>query len=86
MWQNESNRSKNSRSGAIGTISPNYASLVIREPLSLHLLLAIDLECPSLEGDFSLSRVLNASLSSFVCLSRARLPLLRLACILTKCA
>lgn len=63
----------NSRSGCIETISPNSASLTIIKALSLRLLSAIDLESPSLYGDFSLSPVLNAlnalCLSYFLCLS-----------------
>lgn len=42
----------NSRSGCIGTISPNSASLTATKALSLHLLPPIDLESPSLYGDF----------------------------------
>lgn len=67
----------NSRSGYIGTISLNSASLTATKALSLHLLSAIDLECPSLYGDFSLSPVLNARLSAFlsssvyICLSHS---------------
>lgn len=81
----------NSRSGYIGTISPNSASLTVTKALSLHLLSAIDLECPSLYGDFSLSPLLNAhlsaSLSASVYLCPSHSPSLVLpACILTKCA
>lgn len=81
----------NSRSGCIGTISPNSASLTVTKALSLHLLSAIDLESPSLYGDFSLSPVLNAhlsaSLTSSVYLFLSHAPSLVLsACILTKCA
>ena len=81
----------NSRSGCIGTISPNSASLTVTKALSLHLLSAIDLECPSLYGDFSLSPVLNAHLSAslssavYLCLSHSA-SLVLCACILTKCA
>lgn len=81
----------NSRSGCTETISPDSASLTVTKALSLHLLPAIDLECPSLYGDFSSSPVLNAhlaaSLSSSVYLCLSHSPSLALcACILTKCA
>lgn len=81
----------NSRSGCIGTISPNSASLAVTKALSLHLLSAIDLECPSLYGAFSLSPVLNAHLSAslsssvYLCLSHSP-SLVLSACILMKCA
>lgn len=79
----------NSRSVCIRTISPYSASLTVTKALSLHLLSAIDLECPSLYGDFSLSLVLNAhlsaSLSSSVYLCPSHSPsLVPSACILTK--
>lgn len=81
----------NSRSSCIGKISPNSTSLTVTKALSLHLLSAIDLECPSLYGDFSLSPVLNAHLSAslsssvYRCLSHSP-SLVLSSCILTKSA
>lgn len=69
----------------IETISFNSASLAMTKALSLHLLPAIDLECPPLCGVCSLSVVLNAHLCLFS--SSACLILLHLffaSCILAK--
>lgn len=76
----------NSRSGRIGTISPNSASLTATKALSLHLLLPIDLESPSLRRDFEfVPSLLPISLPARSSSSSSSLHTHH-TCILTKCA